>query len=152
MATPANEVRVEGADEIHRLYTQLKEIGDHDLRKRLTSGIRKATLPAKEAVRASALSQLPKKGGLAQRVADSKLTNRVSQSRTRPGVTIKAASGIDLPAIDKGKVRHKTFGKLPWRTQSVNPGFFSEPMHRLAPAVRASIEHEMRAVARELKN
>ncbi|PWK81733.1 hypothetical protein C8D88_116145 [Lentzea atacamensis] len=38
--------------------------------------------------------------------------------------------------MNRGQWRHPTFGRQPWVTQAVTPGWFDRPARRHAPRVR----------------
>lgn len=135
------EVRIEGAQKLKAVYADLKEMGDGKLRRELTKAIREATKPAKDAVKASALDKLPKRGGLADLVAASRVTNVIKLGSKTAGVQIKAINaGDNIRATDAGHVRHPVYGnRAVWKNQDVTPGWFTEPVEQSAPAVRAAV-------------
>jgi len=99
---------------------------------------------------AEAKSLLPHRGGLAARVAKTNITTKVSSNPRHPNVRIIAQpSAVQNPrAINRGRVRHLTFGRVPWISQNVRADWFSGPMSRGAPLIRASVE---RAVSAEIE-
>lgn len=46
----------------------------------------------------------------------------------------------DSAALNKGLLRHKRWGKLPWFSQAVTPGFWDDPAKVLAADVRKAVE------------
>lgn len=46
----------------------------------------------------------------------------------------------DSAALNRGVLRHKRWGKLPWFSQSVTPGFWDDPAKVLAADVRKAVE------------
>ncbi len=44
------------------------------------------------------------------------------------GSQSKQGKKRDLEAINRGVVRHPTFGRKPWQAQKVTPGFFDKPL------------------------
>jgi len=46
----------------------------------------------------------------------------------------------DSAALNRGLLRHKRWGKLPWYTQAVRPGFWDDPAKILASDVRKAVE------------
>lgn len=137
MAEP--DVRIVGAQQLEQLARQLKEMGGAELRRGLFRGIERAMKPVKAAVRESALSSLPKKGGLNQRVARAKLSTKKRTAGRDVAIRL-VASGGDLRRIDEGKVRHPVFGhRKVWVTEAVEPGWFSHPTEKAAPAARDEI-------------
>jgi hypothetical protein len=89
-------VEVTGSAHLRRVYAQLREAGDRGLRLELNKAIRLAAKPAQEAVRASARTTLPRRGGLAALVAASKLTTAIKTGSQSAGVTVKAAGRHDI--------------------------------------------------------
>lgn len=70
---------------------------------------------------------------LNQYVAKHKIVTKVNLAGKSIGVRIigsKAKSGkqVDLESINKGEVRHPTYGHKPWVAQKVEPGFFDKPL------------------------
>lgn len=69
-----------------------------------------------------AASILPKRGGLAGRVAGMD----IKVERKTDGAQIVGTSDYDVVAIDQGTVRHLVYGHGPLVTQSVTPGFWTK--------------------------
>jgi hypothetical protein len=46
----------------------------------------------------------------------------------------------DSAALNRGLLRHKRWGHLPWYSQSVTPGFWDDPAKVLAVDVRKAVE------------
>ena len=92
-------------------------------------------LPAlRSAIRESAVSKLPARGGLGAWVARATLTVRLRTTGRTAGIKLKLSrkSGkgkADLKAMDdSGAVRHPLYGdRRHWYPQTVTPGFFTEP-------------------------
>jgi hypothetical protein len=122
-----------------------------DLRSELYRAINRATLPAKEDVRGSAYWRLPKSGGLNRRVAESKIVTKRRMSGKNAGVRIVGTSGYDIGSINRGRVRHLTFGHLPWRDQAVTPGFWTDPLKAIAPQVRREIDEAVKRIANQIE-
>jgi hypothetical protein len=75
------------------------------------------------------------------------------QTSTREAkVTVAAVSGMDLPRIDKGRVRHPTFGNREhWETQSVPPGFFTRTVLARAAGFRSAAERAVQRFADRIR-
>jgi hypothetical protein len=128
------------------LSRQLKELGDKGLQKELTQAIGKAMKPVKAAIRESARDTLPERGGLGERVARS----RISQRRNKNGLRL-VASGGRRDLLDKGSLRHPVFGNPDkWVDQRVKPGWWSRPVKAAEDDVRREIEQAMQDVVRKL--
>jgi hypothetical protein len=140
-------VEVRGADQLARLSKQLKEAGNKDLQRELSRAINQALKPLKTDLQASARTTLPRRGGLAARVAASKFRTR----RSRQGLRLQAVSGDSIQRIDKGAVRHPVFGNRGvWVIQRVTAGWWTGPVEAAAPKVRQELELAMRQVAHRI--
>lgn len=137
-------------EKLARLSAVLKRVGDQRLRRDLSRGIQRATVPLKKAARASARQRLPHRGGLGERVARSRISTRTRAGRN-PSVRITASAGLDLRSVDRGRVRHPVFGnRRTWVNQTVASGWFSGPMKASAPVVRREIVGVMDGVAADV--
>lgn len=144
-------IKVEGGEQFAALARRLKEYGDgKTLRKEFYRGINRTTRPLIANVRASARDRLPSRGGLAKRVAASKITTSRRMTGASAGVRIRGTSGYDIRSIDRGRVRHPTFGHEPWVSQIVREGFWTDPLNAGAPAVRRGLEDVMDDVAKKI--
>jgi hypothetical protein len=146
----ADGVEVQGVDQLVALAQTLRTVGDVALKKELRSGLTRAARSLIKNVRRSALTRLPKKGGLAKRVARSKITTSARTTGSGAGVTILARSGYDISSINRGRVRHLSFGHLPWVDQSVSPGFWADPLNEAAIPVRHEIQKLMDDIAAKI--
>lgn len=147
------DIKVVGADRLARLSRALKDAGDKELRRELGTGLRRAARPMRDTFKAGALGFLPHRGGLAEEVAEGmRFTTKVSTGKS-PAVRITASlPGHDLPAIDRGRLRHPVFGNQHnWVTQQIRPNFWTDSGYVAAPAVRAELVKAIDAVARKLE-
>lgn len=109
--------------------------GRKEVVKQLKGEIRKPLPEVRKAIRRRALDTLPKRGGLNRWVARTRVLGQVRV--TGRGVEIKLvgrrksqAGTSDLKRLDRGRIRHPTFGqrgKGMWHTQAVRPGYFTDP-------------------------
>src|SRR5882757_3447026 len=130
-------MKVTGADRLARLGAALKDAGDKDMRRELFKAMQRAAKPMKAAARTAAREHLPRRGGLGERVAGSKFSAKTSASGKNPGLRIIGAGDLDLPALDRGRVRHPVFGnRHNWVNQQIPVGWFTNAMNEKAPAVR----------------
>jgi hypothetical protein len=137
-----------------RQFTELArrlQTADRELRSELYRGINRATKPLKENVRKSARDRLPRSGGLGRRVAASKIVTKRRMSGKNAGVRIVGTSGYDIGSINRGRVRHLTYGHLPWSDQAVKPGFWTDPLMAGRPEVRREIQMVMDGMKKKLK-
>jgi len=131
------EVRVVNTDDFVALSRALRKYGSKEFKRELTTGITRATRPLKKAAKDSARSRLPSRGGLGRRVARTSLTHKRRVTGAGAGIRIEAKPGAvaDPYRIDRGRVAHPVFGHGPIVFQSVQPGWFTDPMQKGGPAV-----------------
>lgn len=144
-------VRVEGVRRFTYLARKLKRIDNKKLRADFYAGINRAGKPLIASVRVSFAERLPKSGGLAARVAKSKISTKRRMTGRGAGIRIVGTDRYDLSSINRGRVRHLTFGHKPWFSQAVTPKTFDEPLEAGAPAARAQLEKVMDDIAHELE-
>jgi len=107
-----------------------RKIGVKAFRKRM----RQPLPELRRGVRASAVSTLPRTGGLGAWMARARLgaTIRVKMTTVFMQVTAGRNSGsgkrTQTKMVDRGRVRAPTWGHPVWHTQRVTPEFFSRPV------------------------
>lgn len=137
---------VRGAEQFRELGRRLKEAGDEGgvLRRELLRSIRDATELLPEEIVASALNTLPRRGGLAARVAASKISRSTKLTGARAGVKITAENKDHINVMDQGFVRHPLFGnRSRWYREAVKPGWWSKPIEARGPRAKELIEEAM---------
>lgn len=139
-----------GARQLSELAAKLKAESRGDIRRQLLRNIRAAGKPLLADAQKSALETLPRRGGLNQVVASAKFSVRTSLSGTSARVRLQASEPHHIRSIDKGRVRHPTFGHDPWKTQAVTPGWWTTPMEAGSPKVRAAIIRTVDEISRKL--
>ena len=119
------------------------------LRAQLLGAIRAASKPAVQSVKDAARTQLPKRGGLNDYIANEKIKTGTRLTGPRVGVRITASSGNW--SENQTSVRHPVFGnRKRWAvTPIASPGWFTETLQHEVPAVTAAIRIAMEAVAAE---
>src|SRR6266540_2194860 len=119
-----------GARQLEALAKRLKAAGAGELRKELLRGIRESNKATIRKIRTNAASTLPQRGGLAAKVAKSKIATRTRTSGASVGVEIKGTDkSVNLSRLNEGKLRHPVFGnKKVWKKQSVKSGWFDDPI------------------------
>lgn len=145
------DLSIKGTDELGDLAKALRAAGDSGkgLKRELYRGMNRATKPLRAEAQKAAASRLPQSGGLAARVAKTKMTTRILTGRN-PGVSIQP-KGTAL-STDRGYVKHPVFGnKGRWVTQTVEGGWFSDTMRGAAPSVRKELIQAMSDVADQIK-
>jgi hypothetical protein len=102
----------------------------------LRVGIRKPLPAVRKRIKERAVSTLPSGGGLGKWAASTRVSLTTRFTGRKAGVTVKGgrnSSGgrSDLRALDRGRVRHPSWGKRgqgEWHTQTVPSGFFTDPV------------------------
>jgi hypothetical protein len=145
------ELRPLRGKDLEDLGRALKDAGGTELRKELLRGIREGSKPTIRKVKASAERNLPRRGGLAARVARSKISTRTRLSGASAGVKIVAKGDMDVEALDAGRLRHPVFNRGGWAQQSVPQGWFSKPIVDDERHIRSGIQDVMRDVARKIE-
>ena len=143
-------VETRGAEQMRRVARALREAGDKEMRAELYRGLNRAVKPLRQDAKLSAARVLPQRGGLALRVARTRITTRRRTGRN-PGLSLVALPNAvkDPRRIDRGMVRHPVFGRGSV-LQQVEPGWFSEPMRKGAPRVRRELVVALTMMERKL--
>jgi len=145
-------IEVRGADQLGDLSRRLKAAGDKGMQRELYAAINRATKPMKEAVKRSAATELPRRGGLAETVAGGKFRTQRRTSKKASGVRIVATGKLDIRGMDRGRLRHPVFGnRSVWVTQQIAAGWWTRPLEHAAPAVRVDLEKAMDVIAKKIE-
>ena len=124
---------------------------DRDIRLEYTRTVRAIAKPLGQQVLEAGAEKLPHKGGLSDRVAAAKVL--VSATQMRAVVSLKTAEGYDLRAMNRGRLRHPTYGHKPWVSQDIEPGVFTAAFEERAPVARAALlaagERSLRKIAEQ---
>lgn len=119
---------------VQQLARAARQVADRGRVVRLVADELDAVIPGLEdGIRARALSILPSGGGLNVWVAGLRLRSTVRLFGRRVRATIvghrrSIGGASDIDAIDRGRVRHPSWGRRSpgdWHVQTVTPGFFS---------------------------
>jgi hypothetical protein len=142
---------LKGPEDLARLSRVLKAVGDKDLQRELSKAIQAAMLPVREELPRSA-QRLPRRGGLAARVAASKTRIQRRNTGRAVGVRLRVDNEDNIRRIDKGTVRHPVFGR--WRAgvkpQPVKPGWFTDPTDAARPAFAAAVDRAQNDIAAKI--
>lgn len=128
-------MQVKGAKQFGDLVAALKEAGRNGLKSELYKGLGRATKPLKHSVQQSARRRLPRRGGLAERVADSRITVKKTTAGNKVGVRVLGSNKMDIRSMDEGRLRWPVFpdstetrNEWAWRERRIRPGWWSEPI------------------------
>ena len=145
------DVYVTGADQLISLSRRLRAAGDKELKKELRVALKDATAPMKAAIRADALENMPKRGGLNEVIAKSRITTQIRSSGRTPGIRLVNKTH-DTRLDSQGRLRHPVFGnRKKWTEQKVRPGWFTKPAAREARHARVQILLAMQRIAKKLE-
>lgn len=147
----------DGGAKLVALGQALQLTGDRTLERELLKGIRQPLNALKPKVRASALENLPRRGGLAALIAASPQTVQVRR-RGNIHARLVAKNAYNLRRIDRGVNRHpvfadadnKTRDQWDWVSQPVTPGWFTDATTDDIDDIRRALEDVVDAVARQL--
>lgn len=140
-----------GAQQLDELAKRLKAVGDKDLRKELLRAFREGTKGTKPEVTRSLASRLPQRGGLAARMATSRISTKTKLSGQKVSVRIEARSPHDIRGMNAGRLRHKVFGRDQWVDQQIEPGVFDNPIEQDIPQIRDALERVMRDLGNRIE-
>ena len=143
------DYEVRGAEDFLKLSKALKHAGRTELRKELTSSLKRTAKPLIGKTREEARRRLPQKGGLAKRVAKAPQRIQVRTGAKTAGVRVVVGkSNSGARGANKGVIRHPVFGnRKVWVNQSVPPGWFDDPLRESAPEVRRGLEKAIESIA-----
>jgi hypothetical protein len=151
-AVPEVDITTHGAEKLVRLAKAISTAGDKELGRKLTKALQQADKPLKKSARQGALQILPYRGGLAERVAKSRFTSRITKSGSGAGLTITGTGQDNLSRMDAGTVRHPVYGNRDqWVTQRIAPGWFTNPLTLDAPKVREELDKAIDELSAELE-
>jgi hypothetical protein len=128
---------------------EIKAFDDRrELLKAMRRGLRQPVPEIRRAIKARALSTLPKRGGLNKWVASVRVTSPTKINNRQVSLKLKGgrnSSGgrSDISAIDRGRVRAPAWGRKgvgSWHTQAVSAGFFTQPAAEAADKVLEAID------------
>ena len=136
-----------GPEQLARISRQLREEANRGLRRELDKALREAVAPLRTALPESARETLPKRGGLAGQIAASRISVRRIPAARGGGLRLTATNPRALRLLNRGRVRHPVFGREPWVTQKVRPGWWDRPIEQAGPDVQAAVKEAVGRVA-----
>ena len=145
-----DDFQVRGSEDLARLAKALKEAGRNDLRKELLKGVRESGASTVLEIRDSALRNLPRRGGLAEKVAAEKASLRATYGGSAARVSIRRKRGRGLNA---GRLRHPVYGNREnWVQQKVDANWFDDPIRDAAPDIRRRLQAVLDRIADRVVN
>lgn len=119
-------IRIDSPD-LEKFARDLKA-SPKEIQREVYREINSATKDFRDEIRKSALETLPSRGGLARLVANSNIRANVSRGKSfRVTISVKPRKGSSFGGweMDKGIVRHRTYGRGPLIKQGISAGWFS---------------------------
>jgi hypothetical protein len=140
--------------ELAGIAARLKAEGARGLRLQLLRGLKAAAAPLIDDVHEAARRQLPKSGGLNERVAAQKVKVSIRTGARIAGVRL-TTSQLDTKETDQGYVRHPTFGRrgpADWKQTDAPAarGWWSETLAHAAPKATPELLKVMTEVSAEI--
>lgn len=144
-------IEIRGAEQLAALTRRLKEAADKELQKELRKGIKLALDPLRKELPKSARDILPKKGGLAEKVAKSKYSISRKNTSRESGLRLVAKNEYSLFKMDQGELKHPIPRRNPrkpkkWVKQRIRLGWASGPFDEKVPQARVEIEQAMNRI------
>lgn len=138
-----------------RIARRLQAAADGGLQRELQARLEEFGPQLEDEAKRSAAASLPRRGGLAARVAratyrtTAQITGRAVRLRLQ--ISTKGGQALDLQALDDGTIRHPVWGRAPYVSQEIRAGVFRRPFRKKAPDARQVIVAAMDAVIGEKK-
>jgi hypothetical protein len=143
-------IELDGAAQFAALAKRLRAMGDKDLSREFSKAVSASTKPLVQELRKSARDTLPKRGGLAERVAKSPIRTQRRSSARAQGARVVARNPYAINRLDQGRVRHPVFGRAVWVDQTVKSGWWTRPTEAIGPEVRRNLDAAMNAMKTKL--
>lgn len=147
-------VSIQLGERFSSLPNRLREAASSSLRRELDQALTRSVRDLPQALRASAVSTLPRRGGLGELTARTpiKISHLTSGSSVSVRVTASPRRGLsDIARLDRGSVRHPLFGRRSrWYTETVSPGWWAKPIDAVATKARSEIEQAMDTVVHQI--
>lgn len=146
---------VTGIDRLYKAAGVFRENVDKELSNELEDAARKAVDPFSRSVFAQISADMP--SGYAPTFAGSfrvipRITAEGGGVRIRlQGTAQGRAKKRDSAALNRGVLRHKTWGRPPWHSQAITPGFWDRPAQRLVEDMRGRLKEVVEKVAKKIE-
>lgn len=149
-------IQVRGLEEFKRLAVVMKAEGNPitgDVRKSLLAELRAAGKPVTVAIRSAYASEMPRRGGLASRLAGARVATRTRLAGKSAGTQIVATvPGWDLDAIEGGIIRHPVFGnRANWVSQNVPSEVAGKAFLAMYPEMERAVDAAIDRVIAEVE-
>lgn len=129
------------------LARRFKAAGSSGLREHINDQLEAAGAKLRPDIERSALAMLPRRNGLAALVARSRITvERTGET----GVKITASGTVSLDGINEGRLSHPVFGRGPFVSQNVPPGYFEKPIQARERDLGEAIEDAVIQTGRDI--
>lgn len=117
------------------------------------ASLERAAHPVESAIKESAGQRLPRRGGLADAVADStRVDGNAHMTGSGASARLTVTSKYDITSLDAGTVHHPTYGRGRFVTQSVPPAFASDAVEQSTHQISADLANDVGdALVRALK-
>lgn len=137
------------ATELPLLAKRLKVAGEAGLKREMVRGLREAAAPVIPQLRDAARADLPRRGGLNDRVANQPIKVSVRTSGRRSGVSIRA----QWTRTNSATWRHPVFGHTDrWVSQTYAPAknWFDETAQKNSLPARARMDAVLKVIAAQV--
>jgi len=145
---------VDGTDELALLGKRLRQAKDKTLTAELRKGLTKGMAPLSSLIKAASPNYMP--AGYEQTFAAS-LQFRTSVRTTGRSAAVDLRAWADgrtkrrrVRQLNKGTLRHKSWGKPPWHRQFIRVGFFSDPAAVAADDIRTEAQQAIHRVGQKI--
>lgn len=148
------ELRVEFAPNLQSVAAAYRA-ADPELRKQMRRALAEVAKPLGMHVRSAGSGRLPRRGGLAARVARARIGTTLGTSSRNPSIAIRLSTreGYNLRLMNAGKLRHPVFARSDrtreqwaWVSQEIEPDAFARAFDEGAPEVRRAAMKALQAV------
>ena len=132
---------IKGANDFLALSKKLKAAGETGLRRELNKGLQRAAKPLIPKVREAARRELPKAGGLNERIAKKPYRVQVRTGAKTAGVRV-VGTKVDPRINAAGRVAHPVFGRPKSTVVQIVPeakGYFTDTITESGPDIRAAV-------------
>jgi hypothetical protein len=149
---------VDGTEQFKAAAHALNEAADKGIRREVYAAFRRVAKPLGEQIVEKGSQRLPRRGGLAARVAAAKVGQSNATTGKNPSVAIRvrAREGYDLKSVDAGTLRHPVFARAGrprvWSATKVNPNAFTAPFEGGVDQVRTEVLAALERVAEQIRS